>query len=470
MDSGTTLCRRDFIKGVGTIMGAVGLAGTATGAHALAQSAGPKEGGRATRKGRNDFYPWWVREVDEITTELDPAIHQRPSPLNYLAHVIQLWPEDKWNSTKARAKEYVKEGIVKNIPGRSLPDVALNYAEAAYSGGAGSFDSPRLILVPGSDEITTYNVHPPQDFGLEPWQATPEEASKVVQQAGIQLGAALVRFTELKPQFLYGNVKIDASAENIERVGRVTVIPERFKYVAVIAAQAPRDLTVRGQSMLGAAGDRAGYSQLFVVRTRIHRFLAGLGYGVIPMQTLSPVIAHAVYAGMGELGRMNRMINPLFGGNVRLECLLTDLPLAADRPIDFGLQEFCKKCKICAEACPSGALSLADEPSWEPFNQFQSPGKKTYFEDNERCGTYISERDNRCSSCLAVCPWSKGDKTALHDIAKILASKTPQAGNLLTKLDEAFGYGLVELDSEEMADWWDLDIPELGIDTYQGKL
>jgi len=65
---------------------------------------------------------------------------------------------------------------------------------------------------------------------------------------------------------------------------------------------------------------------------------------------------------------------------------------------------------------------------------------------------------------------SKQDKTALHDIAKILASKTPQAGKLLTQLDEAFGYGLVELDGEEMGDWWDLDIPELGIDTYQGKL
>ena len=74
-----------------------------------------------------------------------------------------------------------------------------------------------------------------------------------------------------------------------------------------------------------------------------------------------------------------------------------------------------------------------------------------------------------CGSCLAVCPWSKQDKTALHDIAKILASKTPQTGNLLTKLDKAFGYGLVELDSEEMGDWWDWDIPELGIDTYQGK-
>ncbi len=469
MDGETKLSRQNFIKGVGMIMGAAGLAGTAANANPGAPSAGSGKSGLASGNGRKNVYPWWVREVDEITTELDPVLHKRPSPFHYIAHMLTQWPKEKRNSGHARAKEYVKEGIVNNIPGRSLPDLALSYAETAYFGGLGSFDAPGVIPVPGADEITTYNMHPPQDFGLEPWQATPEEASKVVQQAGMQLGASLVRFTELKPQFLYDNVKIDASAENIKRGFSKTVIPERFKYVAVVAVQAPRDLTVRAQSMLGAAGDRAAWARLAVVTTRIHRFLAGLGYGVIPMQRMGPLIAHAVYAGMGELGRMNRMINPLFGGNVRLEAFLTDLPLAADKPIDFGLQEFCKNCKVCADACPSGALSFDDEPTWEPFNQFQSPGKKAYFENNERCATYISGKGHYCASCLAVCPWSKQDKTALHDIAKISASKIPQAGNLLSKLDKAFGYGLVELDSEEMGDWWDYDIPELGIDTYQGK-
>ena len=36
MDGGTTPCRRDFIKGVGIIMGAVGLVGTAANANAIA--------------------------------------------------------------------------------------------------------------------------------------------------------------------------------------------------------------------------------------------------------------------------------------------------------------------------------------------------------------------------------------------------------------------------------------------------
>ena len=72
----------------------------------------------------------------------------------------------------------------------------------------------------------------------------------------------------------------------------------------------------------------------------------------------------AISAGLGELGRTNRLINPIFGGNVRIDGFLTDLPLAPDKPIDFGLQEFCKRCKKCAEACPSGSVSQADEQFW----------------------------------------------------------------------------------------------------------
>lgn len=113
---------------------------------------------------------------------------------------------------------------------------------------------------------------------------------------------------------------------------------------------------------------------------------------------------------------------------------------------------------------------MADEPYWVPVNSFQAPGKKTYFEDNERCGEWIGARGDYCSTCLAVCPWSKQDKTALHDIAKIMSSKLPEAGDLLTKMDQAFGYGLVEPESREAGEWWDLDIPEFGVDSYQGKI
>jgi hypothetical protein len=113
---------------------------------------------------------------------------------------------------------------------------------------------------------------------------------------------------------------------------------------------------------------------------------------------------------------------------------------------------------------------LDDEPYWVPANAFQASGKKVYYEDNEACYTYIAEHGNYCSTCLSVCPWSKQDKASLHEIAKVTSAMVPSAGEFLTKMDQAFGYGLVELDSPEQAEWWDLDIPEEGIDSYQGKV
>jgi len=79
------------------------------------------------------------------------------------------------------------------------------------------------------------------------------------------------------------------------------------------------------------------YEAAFMATTRIIRFIKGLGYEAIDAQALVPVIPYAIESGLGELGRMNRMINPIFGGNIRIASIITDFPLALDKPIDFGL-------------------------------------------------------------------------------------------------------------------------------------
>jgi hypothetical protein len=57
-------------------------------------------------------------------------------------------------------------------------------------------------------------------------------------------------------------------------------------------------------------------------------------------------VPFAIEAGIGELSRLNKLVTPEFGPAVRLCKVFTDLPMACDTPIDFGL-EFCKKCKKC---------------------------------------------------------------------------------------------------------------------------
>jgi reductive dehalogenase len=152
------------------------------------------------------------------------------------------------------------------------------------------------------------------------------------------------------------------------------------------------------------------------------------------------------------MGRMNRLVSPLLGGNIRLHAFLTDLPLAHDTPIDFGLQTFCIRCKECAEACPPRALSFEDEPTWEPQGDWSASGKRVYFEDSRRCCDWVSGQGGYCGACMAVCPWTKPD-TPLHKLGRAVAATFPGFSNTMIKLDDAFGFGLIQA-SNGTRRWW----------------
>ena len=413
-------------------------------------------------------YPWWVKSVDTITTEMDDSLIKKQDKVKNFSR-----DDGKKTRTKPTREEIIKhvvKGIKKDIPGRTLPDLALHYAANTYMHFTiGSLGDPKFNILPGIGEIqNTWKLHPPQSLDLPAWEASPEKASDVVQAAGIQLGAAMVGITTLNPKWLNANVVIDAGADQITSDGTNTLIPERMKYVVCVMGVCPPDLVDRNLTELGAAGDRAGYEMAFMAYTRMMRFIKGLGYEALDLQAIAPVIPFAISAGLGELGRMNRMVNPVFGGNIRLGAVLTDLPLAVDKPIDFGLQKFCEKCKKCATACPAGALSNADNPYWETADPRQVPGKKTYFENNRACSGWQTHKDVYCSACMAACPWSKQDKTSLHELAHIGASKLPGLGKLWVKLDDFFGYGRIK-DGKVINKWWDLGNPTRGINSNQGR-
>lgn len=416
-------------------------------------------------------YPWWVKIVDEITTETDDS--QLRKPQHHLIAHRALLEGEKVERSGEESKAFVARGIKENIPGRSLPDLALHYAANTHMYFTiGSLGDPYFNVSPGMAELEgTWKLHPPQSLDLPPWKASPREASDVIEAAGIQLGAAMVGITTIDPRWLDANVSISSDVDQVTRDGMKTTLPERMKYVISVIGVCPPNLVDRNLTELGAAGDRAGYEAAFMASLRTLRFVKGLGYEALNLMPIAPVIPFAVASGLGELGRMNRLVNPIFGGNVRLGAFLTDLPLAIDKPIDFGLQKFCIECKKCATSCPSNAISKADEPYWETVNQWQASGKRAYFEDNEACFSFQTSKDIYCSTCMAVCPWSKQDRTLLHEMAHIMAAKLPGklpgVGKVLTKLDDLFGYGRIT-NGKKIERWWRLKNPTRGVDSRQG--
>ena len=66
--------------------------------------------------------------------------------------------------------------------------------------------------------------------------------------------------------------------------------------------------------------------------------------------------------GLGEYSRSGMVMVPELGCNVRPAAVIANIEFEYDQPISVKMAEFCLKCKICAETCPSGAIPFDDTP------------------------------------------------------------------------------------------------------------
>jgi ferredoxin len=82
---------------------------------------------------------------------------------------------------------------------------------------------------------------------------------------------------------------------------------------------------------------------------------------------------------------------------------LTDLPLEPDKPIDFGLQDYCASCRLCAEQCSMHAVSDREK---EIYN-----GYETYRLNDRLClsGVMTNPIGNMCQRCTKICPFNRPD-------------------------------------------------------------
>lgn len=115
-----------------------------------------------------------------------------------------------------------------------------------------------------------------------------------------------------------------------------------------------------------------------------------------PMAYPMLLLPAAIAAGLGELGKHGSLIHPTLGSNLRLACVLTDIPLVPDAPIDFGADEFCTKCQACTQGCPPQAIG--------PEKRLVR-GETRWYVDFDRCLPFFNEHHG-CAVCLSVCPWN----------------------------------------------------------------
>ena len=149
-------------------------------------------------------------------------------------------------------------------------------------------------------------------------------------------------------------------------------------------------------------------------------------------------------SGLGEMSRIgDSVIHPFLGPRFKAAVVTTDLPLLPDKPIDFGLQDFCSKCKKCARECPSGAISDGNK---EMFN-----GYEKWPVDIKRCtGMRVgNQRGSGCGTCIKVCPWNK-PYTPFHRTVGWAMRHSALARSLAIWGDDLLGYGKPDYSKK----WW----------------
>jgi reductive dehalogenase len=302
------------------------------------------------------------------------------------------------------------------------------------------------------------NLHPE----LKKWKGTPKENSHYVKKAAHFFGSGPAGVAKLNEQWFYTHsafpgyptIEFSDTATAPERTNEKCIIPRSMNRVIVMTCPTDGMLLKHTPSITGGLGTSHGYSTMMELAGKMANFIRMLGYNAAPtVDCASLIVPQAIDAGLGELGRNGLLVNPELGQNLRITTLITDMPLEADKPIEFGVADFCKTCKKCADLCPSESINKTDDTTYETTCSSNNPGMKKYYVNTQTCLDFWVKSGGGCSNCIAVCPYSKPG-TWIHDIVKAVSSKTPLLNSTFIKLDDALGYGSTFEKNPDARKWW----------------
>ena len=229
--------------------------------------------------------------------------------------------------------------------------------------------------------------------------------SKKIKNAGRFYGADLVGITKLNEFWVYSHSYNRLTGQNDP-----IRLPKQYKIAIVMAIEMDYDKIAMSEIEASTATG-LGYSKMAFISSLLAQFIRNLGYQALPCGNDTALsVPLAIDAGLGELGRNGLLITPKFGPRVRLCKVLTDLPMKPDKPIDFGVQEYCEKCKKCLENCPVHAISEDKTANATTVSCNSSVLKWPV--NGESCFRYWCETGIDCNICIKVCPFNNNQQSS----------------------------------------------------------
>jgi epoxyqueuosine reductase len=289
------------------------------------------------------------------------------------------------------------------------------------------------------DHLSLVEVQPAASR-LAPIPHEPEILTRHVKAVGYFLKADLVGTCTVPEAAYYSHDKqglpIEAKYEN------AIVIVMGKPWQAVDAST--------GYDWIGDPISFQAYQHLGLVAETMANYVRRLGwdasaqYGPSFVNKYSVQVPHLLLrAGIGEVSRAGIILNPYLGLGFKAAAVLTSMPLVPDNPIDFGLQRFCQDCRICAQNCPSRAISTGDKIMYN--------GYETWKLDTRRCASFnfTNKKGTMCNRCVKSCPWTY-PQTWHHNLVRRMVMNSRLAQQIALKAAGFLGTGNSHPDDK----WW----------------
>ncbi len=276
------------------------------------------------------------------------------------------------------------------------------------------------------------------------------ENTRALKSLSYFLGAELTGVCEIPDYAWYSHVDGGKPVECHHKYAVVMLIDQEYDTMEGAS----------GDDFISGAQSMRAYMRGALIAGVMAEHLRGLGFSSRPQTNADSEVLQLpliLLAGLGELSRIGELVlNPFVGPRFKSVVLTTDMPLVPDKPIDFGLQDFCSGCLKCARECPCDAITWGDKVMFNGYEMWKL--------DAERCARYriTNQRGLACGRCMKTCPLNKvvtWDGPIATQVASWLGINArwlkPVLIPVATWLDDFLGHGV----RNPAKKWWlDLEI------------
>ncbi len=293
----------------------------------------------------------------------------------------------------------------------------------------GALSTELLALLPRHDgQVAEQRAPIPDD---------PQQLANNIKSLCYFLDSDQVGICEAKPWVWYSHQSDGTPVEPYHRYAIVILIDQGYDTLQASS----------GDDWISGSQSTRAYMRGAEIGNVVAAYIRNLGYSARCQSAVESDVHHLpliLLAGLGEMSRIGEVIiNPFLGPRFKSTVVTTNLPLAVDKPIDFGLQDFCEKCTKCARECPVSAIPFGPKVMYN--------GYETWKPDVQNCTSYrvSNPRGQGCGRCLKMCPWNKVN-VPMHRLGRWMAIHLPWTRRFLIMLDDWIGYG----DRNPIKKWW----------------